>query len=60
LERHGLSARWTLAGAVGAALVPLTLRGQSLDGGSQSTRLDSRAPTSWMSIRSASARACKS
>ena len=38
--RHELSQRWTLAGAVGAALVPLTLRGQALDGGSQSTRLD--------------------
>ena len=29
-----------MAGAVGAALVPLTLRGESLDGASQATRLD--------------------
>ena len=38
--RRGLSQRLVVAGAVGAALVPLTLRGESLAGASQSTRLD--------------------
>ena len=38
--RHAISPRLVLAGAAGVALVPLTLRGESLDGGSQSTRLD--------------------
>lgn len=38
--QHGIGPRLVLAGAVGAALVPLTLRGEGLDGGSQATRLD--------------------
>ena len=38
--RHAISQRLAVAGAVGAALVPLTLRGEALDGGSQATRLD--------------------
>ena len=38
--QHGIGRRLAVAGAVGAALVPLTLRGEGLDGGSQSTRLD--------------------
>ena len=38
--RHALSPRLLLAGAVGAALVPLTLRGETLTGGSTETRLD--------------------
>ena len=38
--QHGIGPRLAVAGAVGAALVPLTLRGEGLDGGSQSTRLD--------------------
>jgi len=38
--QHGIGQRLVLAGAVGAALVPLTLRGEGLDGGSQATRLD--------------------
>jgi hypothetical protein len=38
--RRGLSQRLVVAGAVGAALVPLTLRAESLTGASQSTRLD--------------------
>jgi len=38
--RHTFAARLAGAAAVGAALVPLTLRGQALDGASQSTRLD--------------------
>jgi hypothetical protein len=40
VARRALSPRVVLAGAAGAALVPLTLRAESLDGGSQSTRLD--------------------
>jgi hypothetical protein len=38
--RHALSPRFLLAGAAGAALVPLTLRGDTLTGGSTETRLD--------------------
>jgi len=38
--QHGIGPRLAVAGAFGAALVPLTLRGEGLDGGSQSTRLD--------------------
>jgi hypothetical protein len=38
--RRGISQRLAVAAAIGAALVPLTLRGESLDGASQSTRLD--------------------
>lgn len=38
--QHGIGRRLAVAGAVGAALVPLTLRGEGLEGGSQSTRLD--------------------
>jgi hypothetical protein len=38
--QHEIGRRLAVAGAVGAALVPLTLRGEGLDGGSQSTRLD--------------------
>jgi len=38
--RRALSERFVLAGAAGAALVPLTLRAESIDGGSQATRLD--------------------
>ena len=38
--QHGIGPRLAVGGAVGAALVPLTLRGEGLDGGSQSTRLD--------------------
>ena len=38
--RRGLSPRLTLAGAVGAALVPFTLRGEALASGQPATRLD--------------------
>ena len=38
--RRGLAQRLAVAGAVGAALVPLTLRGEALAGASQATRLD--------------------
>jgi hypothetical protein len=38
--QHRAGSRLAVAGAVGAALVPLTLRGEGLDGGSQATRLD--------------------
>jgi hypothetical protein len=38
--RHGISPRLAVAGAVGGALVPITLRGEGLEGGSQATRLD--------------------
>jgi len=38
--RRGIGQRLAVAGAIGAALVPLTLRGESLDGASQATRLD--------------------
>jgi hypothetical protein len=38
--RHGISPRLAAAGAMGVALVPFTVRGQSLDPASQSTRLD--------------------
>ena len=38
--QRGIGQRLAVAGAVGAALVPLTLRGEGLDGGSQATRLD--------------------
>ena len=38
--QYGIGRRLAVAGAVGAALVPLTVRGEGLDGGSQSTRLD--------------------
>jgi hypothetical protein len=38
--QRGISPRLAVAGAVGAALVPLTLRGEGLAGGSQATRLD--------------------
>jgi hypothetical protein len=40
VARRALAPRLVLAGAVGAALVPLTLRGEGLDGASQETRLD--------------------
>jgi hypothetical protein len=38
--RRALSPRFLAAGAVGAALVPLTLRGDTLTGGSTEARLD--------------------
>ncbi len=38
--RRDLSGRLTIAGAVGAALVPLTLRATALEGGPSQTRLD--------------------
>jgi len=38
--QQGIGRRLALAGALGAALVPLTLRGEGLEGGSQATRLD--------------------
>ena len=38
--RRGIGERFALSGAAGAALVPLTLRGEALDGGSRATRLD--------------------
>ena len=38
--QHGIGRRLAVAGAVGAALVPLTLRGEGLDASSQATRLD--------------------
>jgi hypothetical protein len=38
--RRALSPRFVVAGAAGAALVPLTLRGDTLTGGSTETRLD--------------------
>jgi hypothetical protein len=38
--RREVSPRLAVAGAVGAALVPLTLRGEALDGASQAMRLD--------------------
>ena len=38
--RHRLGERLAVAGAVGAALVPLTLRADGIDGASSSTRLD--------------------
>jgi hypothetical protein len=41
--QHAIGPRLAVAGAVGAALVPLTLRGEGLDGGSQVTRLDAGA-----------------
>jgi hypothetical protein len=38
--RRALSQRIVVAGVAGAALVPLTVRGEALDGASQATRLD--------------------
>lgn len=38
--RYAMSPRFVVAGAAGAALVPLTVRGEALDGASQATRLD--------------------
>ena len=38
--RHAIAPRLAFAAAVGAALVLLTLRGEALDGASQSTRVD--------------------
>ena len=38
--RHDVSQRLAIAGAAGAALVPLTVRATAIDGGPSSTRLD--------------------
>jgi len=43
IARRALPPRFVVTGAVGAALVPLTVRAGALDGGSQSTRLDAGA-----------------
>ena len=40
VARRALTPRFLLAGAVGAALVPLTVRAEGVESGSQSTRLD--------------------
>jgi hypothetical protein len=40
MARHRLGERIDLAGAVGAALVPITLRADGIDGGPSETRLD--------------------
>jgi hypothetical protein len=43
LAQHRIGERLALAGAVGAALVPLTLHAQGIDGAPSSTRLDAGA-----------------